>query len=306
MEPNIFCCPEVGISPFWKGVLWAAQAAHMGIKWVVGNGEKIRFWEDQWIGNTSLAIVFWPLYVINKQHGKTVCQVWDGQELKLSFRKDVSEALMNMWLELCSLVENTSLNNEEDQILWSYSTHGTYSVQSLYAVINCRGVFPRFVQAVWKLVIPPRVQFFLWLVSQNRVLTRDNLKKRRDVSDPMCLFCSEHESICHLFFYCCVAVNVWRILSEVLGLEIGGNYESVAKFWIANKKHLITNVVSSAVIWSIWKLRNEICFQGVVWTGFVSRVWFGRERRWCWFGLQECYEDGWCCTRRKMGSIWKG
>lgn len=84
--------------------------------------------------------MFWPLYVINEQQGKS-SRVWDGQELKLSFRSNVSEALMNMWLELCSLVEGTSLNDEEDQILWSYSSNGTYVVQSLYVVINCRWIF---------------------------------------------------------------------------------------------------------------------------------------------------------------------
>jgi hypothetical protein len=138
-HPNIFCCPDVGASPFWKRVLWAAQAAHLGIKWVVGNGEKVRFWEVQWIGNTSLAIAFWPLYVINEQHGKTVSQVWNGQDLILTFRRNVSKALMNMWWELSSLVEGTSLTDKEDQIMWSYTSQGTYSVQSLYAVINCRG-----------------------------------------------------------------------------------------------------------------------------------------------------------------------
>lgn len=99
----------------------------------------------------------------------------------------MSEALMNMWWELCSLIEGTSLTDEDDQILWSYSSNGTYSVQSLCVVINCRGIFPRFVHAVWKLVLPPRVQFFLWLMSQNKLLTRDNLQKRRDISDPTCL-----------------------------------------------------------------------------------------------------------------------
>jgi len=37
--------------------------------------------------------------------------------------------------------------------------------------------------------------------------------------------------------------------------------------WVANKKHVVTNVISSAVLWSLWKLRNEICFQGVCWLG---------------------------------------
>jgi len=158
----------------------------------------------------------------------------------------------------------------------------------LYARINCRGVFPVYIHAIWKLVIPPRVQFFLWLLSHNRILTRDNLQKRRDVSDPTCLFCSEQESIRHLFFDCCVAVSVWSLVAEVLGENIGADYESVAKLWVANKKHLVTNVISSAVLWSLWKLRNEICFQGVFWLGTkmvliriakMLRGWFSMFKR---------------------------
>ena len=76
-------------------------------------------------------------------------------------------------------------------------------------------------------------------------------------------FCSEHESIPHLFFECYVVVNVWKLVAEVIDVNIGSDYESVAKLWVANKKHVVTNVISSAVLWSLWKLRNEICFQGV-------------------------------------------
>jgi hypothetical protein len=91
-NPNICCCTDNQASPFWKGVVWALQAAHLGIRWQVGNGKKkIRFWEDHWMGNSSLAIQFWPLYVINEQQGRTIDQVWDGDTLKLSFRRSVSE-----------------------------------------------------------------------------------------------------------------------------------------------------------------------------------------------------------------------
>jgi len=34
--------------------------------------------------------------------------------------------------------------------IWSFSSNGKYSVQSLYAVINHRGVVPVYVSAVWK------------------------------------------------------------------------------------------------------------------------------------------------------------
>ena len=139
-------------------------------------------------------------------------------------------------------------------------------MQSLYRIINHRGVVPVFVQAVWK-NIPPRVQFFLWLLSNNRVLIRDNLAKRREVTDPTCLLCDEKESISHLFFHCCVAKNVWESVSFWLTRTVGTDFESVASLWIANKKFMVCNIVSSAVIWVLWKLRNELCFQGVPWSG---------------------------------------
>ena len=75
----------------------------------------------------------------------------------LTFRRSVSSNLMNMWWELVGLVEGTSLSEEDDQLLWSYTTSGKYLVQTLYAVINHRGMTHRFVSAIWKIEIPPRV-----------------------------------------------------------------------------------------------------------------------------------------------------
>ena len=85
-EPNVFCCPEKGASPFWKGVLWASKAAKLGVSWKVGNGKTIRFWEDHWFGNCSLAIQFWDLYVLAEQTNKCIADLWDGRQLLISFR----------------------------------------------------------------------------------------------------------------------------------------------------------------------------------------------------------------------------
>jgi len=81
-HPNLFCCLERNASPSWKGVQWAAQAAAMGYQWLVGNGKRVRFWEDQWFGNSSLDVQFWNLYVINNEQGATINQIWDGTNLK--------------------------------------------------------------------------------------------------------------------------------------------------------------------------------------------------------------------------------
>ena len=58
IDPNIFCYPENNISPFWKGVMWACKAAKMGYSWKIGDGKSVRFREDRWFGNSSLAMCF--------------------------------------------------------------------------------------------------------------------------------------------------------------------------------------------------------------------------------------------------------
>jgi len=176
-----------------------------------------------------------------------------------------------MWEELSVVGDNIVLNEEDDTITWSFNSNGQFSVQSLYAIINHRGVTPVYVQAVWKLNIPPRVHFFLWLLSNNRLLTRDNLAKKRDVSDPSCLFCKDCESISHLFFQCCVAKHVWAAFSIWLDRMMGEYFESITSLWIANKRYMICNIVSSTVMWVLWKLCNLLCFQGVPWSG-MKRV----------------------------------
>jgi hypothetical protein len=100
---------------------------------------------------------------------------------------------------------------------------------------------------VWKLLVSPRIHFFLWLLSNNRLLTRDNLEKRQSLDKNKCLFCEEKETIDHLFFECVVAKQSWLIVSEIVGFSIGMDYESVAKRWLCNKKFVIVNVISSAV-----------------------------------------------------------
>ena len=73
-----------------------------------------------------------------------------------------SRKLMELWYEILSILEDVNLVDEAAQIIWSLCSNGKFAVQSLYAVINLRGVKLVHAQAVWKLKMPPRVQIFLW------------------------------------------------------------------------------------------------------------------------------------------------
>jgi hypothetical protein len=59
------------------------------------------------------------------------------------------------------VIANTiSFTDSEDQLIWQFESSGVYSSQSMYALVNFRGVKQIFLPAVWKLKIPPRIQVF--------------------------------------------------------------------------------------------------------------------------------------------------
>ena len=69
----------------------------------------------------------------------------------------------------------------------------------------------------------------------------------------------------HLFFGCAVAKQVRVEVCEAIALNIGVDFLSIGNMWLCNKMFLVCNMVTSAVLWSIWKLRNNICIQNAVW-----------------------------------------
>lgn len=68
-------------------MMWAANAARMGCKWKIGDGRKVKFWEDYCIGKSSLAIQYWDLYIIVNEKNRTVHDLWDENNLKFTFTR---------------------------------------------------------------------------------------------------------------------------------------------------------------------------------------------------------------------------
>lgn len=101
------------------------------------------------------------------------------------------------------------------------------------------------------ITVPSRVHIFLWLMSHNKLMTKDNLLKRNIVKPLDCAFCPENESINHLFFDCIVAKCLWAELADMFKIDIGANFESFAKYWISSKKHAVQNSVIAAVVWCL-------------------------------------------------------
>jgi hypothetical protein len=126
-SPNLFTCRESGGSNFWKGVLWTSRVAKMDYKWKLGKGTRIHFWEDVWIGTTSLAIQYWMIYCLVNEHNKSMSELWDGETLKCTFRRCIDRRLFDMWDELVNLVTIVEMSEEDDALIWQFQSNGVYS-----------------------------------------------------------------------------------------------------------------------------------------------------------------------------------
>ena len=48
------CSPKPSDSPVWKSILRCRSLLQKGLRWRVGNGQRIKFWRDHWVDNCSL------------------------------------------------------------------------------------------------------------------------------------------------------------------------------------------------------------------------------------------------------------
>lgn len=141
-------------------------------------------------------------YVLVNEKNKTVHDLWDGQNLRCTYRRILGNTLFRQWEEVIRLASTITFTDNPDEMVWRFTSNGTYSSQSLYKIVNFRGIRPVYLPAVWSLEIPPKINFFIWLLSQNKVLTKDNVAKRKHVEDSSCLFCTEN--------------GRWRSVTDVL------------------------------------------------------------------------------------------
>jgi hypothetical protein len=155
----------------------------------------------------------------------SVADLWDGQDLKCTFKRTMSASLGRTWLDIVQLASTITLIEEEDSHIWNFTSNGTYTSQSPYKIINFRGVKLVYTASVWDLKIPTRVHFFLWLLSKFKVLARANFAKRQKVENMTCLFSEELELCQHLFFNCVAAREMWKRVSSVLGRDIGSSFD---------------------------------------------------------------------------------
>ena len=106
----------------------------------------------------------------------------------------------------------------EDKILFKGSRNDAFSVKIMYRMLDCspQVVFPSC--TIWNPVIPPRIGFFAWEASWEKVLMLDQLKRQGRALADRCILCEEdEEDINHLLVHCKKARMLWDLFLLIVG-----------------------------------------------------------------------------------------
>jgi hypothetical protein len=249
-------------SPFWKGLMGVKEIFFKNGSFTVGNGQKTRFWEDTWLGDTPLALQYPSLYNIVRRKNVLVADVLSNNPLNIEFRRSLNGNRWAVWLQLVQRLMGVTLTEEPDAFVWKLTTSGIFSVKSLYAhLMNGHTVFLR--KYIWKIKVPLKIKIFMWFLYRKVILTKDNLAKRNWNGCKKCAFCDSDESINHLFFYCPFARLVWRVIQFTFNIPPPTNVTNMFGNWlngVHKKDKSRIHVGICALMWAMWNCRNNVVF----------------------------------------------
>ena len=99
----------------------------------MGEGNKVFFGRDKWIGQDCLNTVFPDLFSFCTNPEAKISEIWSRQGWNLTFRRNLNDWEVDRIAELLlKLGEFTGLTTEADSIRWKHDSDGKFSVRRLY------------------------------------------------------------------------------------------------------------------------------------------------------------------------------
>jgi hypothetical protein len=208
----------------WKFIRadWDSFARHLAFK--VGDGTRVKFWLDAWCGDQPLRDRFPELFCLVRVPAASVADhlqiLGSSHHWDIAFSRQVQDWELETVTALMELLYSYPIRRGSlDELCWRPSSCKVFTVRSYYSCLlqPAQSYFPW--KSVWKSKVPTRVAFFTWTVALEKILTVDNLRKRRVIIVDWCCMCKVHgESVNHLLLHCSVAQELWSLIFSMFGI----------------------------------------------------------------------------------------
>eukprot|EP00253_Pinus_taeda_P033411 PITA_33411 len=195
---------------------------------IPGNGEETLLWKDRIMNRPPLSSHAEIRDIRKWLHDARIRNLndiseWDNKGNWVDWvLPPVPVHLQHQTEPLKSLLLNTAPVHRSIADRWGWGDTGFYTPSLGYSALQTKKDSmrtPSFWKQVWHAKGLPKVNFFFWILMQNKQLTGDNLAKRNFVGPHRCAMCKNSgETTSHLFIDCVYAKEVWSL--SLLGLPV--------------------------------------------------------------------------------------
>jgi hypothetical protein len=271
----------------------------------VGDGKLIGFWRFKWFGDQPFCDMFPELFakeafkeasIADRLQGSNQGRTWNWNWLQ---QLSITES--HQLEELQGLLLDFSFNPDLfDRWKWKPGRMGLFTVRSYYSVLaesqqglELDPIILAALKKLWKIDVPSKVLVFGWRFILDRLPTRSALNHRGIILNPndtTCAFCSQNlEDLGHLFLSCQFSVDIWNAIYTWIGKDFPTGVDCCNHFLkfgdlvrLKKGSGRVSRLIWLATTWSIWKLRNDVIFNGVNPDAFnlVNNI---KTISWLWF-----------------------
>jgi hypothetical protein len=267
-DSNLGRRPSFALRSIWQ----ANGLLQEGLMWRVGNGYRINLWNDKWLPATPHKILD-PARVLPRE--ARVADIinrdanwWDIPLIEQIFTEDTVE-------KICSIPINH--RSQEDKLIWTGTNNGRFSVLSAYHLevgrrdrdnwsTSMGNSVSLLWRRLWSVKLPRYILLFLWRACNDILPTKNNLYKRKVVTDQLCPMCSsEAEFVGHALWRCVSAQAVWGCCEGPIQKSSVEAEEFFDIFAILCDRLEDTELERFAsVAHKIWSRRNRLVFGGTI------------------------------------------
>ncbi|XP_019459896.1 PREDICTED: uncharacterized protein LOC109359653 [Lupinus angustifolius] len=247
-------------SPVWPGIKKGWQKIIDNAIWLVGNGSKIRFWTDNWLGEPLADTLSIP----PQTHSTLAASVADFiHDQKWTIPSWMAHNFPSITDAMATIQINQDMS---DELVWKHSTNGKLTLKTAYSFFKPRIRQLSWCKLIWSSSIPPTKSFNTWRLVNNKMPTDENLQKRGIPMASICTLChTAAENSPHLFLHCSYAFPLWNWLENLLGKQIDRSSVSALLHLPRNTwSHQLTEVILAYIVCTIstiWHCRNQGRFE---------------------------------------------
>ncbi|WJZ98266.1 hypothetical protein VitviT2T_016805 [Vitis vinifera] len=169
----------------WKAIALVYQEFSKFTRFVVGNGDRIRFWDDLWWGEQPLGVQYPRLLRVVTDKNAPISSILGYTRpfsWNFTFRRNLSDSEIEDLEGLMQSFDRLHISSSvPDKRSWSLSPSGLFTVKSFFLALSQYSksppIFPT--KFVWNAQVPFKVKSFVWLVAHKKVNTNDLLQLRR-------------------------------------------------------------------------------------------------------------------------------